>query len=78
MIAAWFRIKAKPGINPLLLGDEEFTFLSANSSSLLERGYLPINSTEEVMCKSLTNSGVLIKRGNQYRLSRPGRLMLKA
>ncbi len=77
VIAAWFKIKAIDGVNPLSLGDEEFTFVSSHKA-LLKGPYIPANSTEEIMCKSLTNSGVLIKRGDRYELSRAGRLMLKA
>ena len=76
VIAAWFKIKARGGVNLLSLGDEEFTFLSSISDALLAHSYLPVNSAEEEICKSLVNSGVLAKRGSKFRLTRAGRRAL--
>src|SRR5690606_28858295 len=75
VISARRKIRAVGGVNPLSLRDEEFTFLLLNKNSL-GKPYLPVNSTEETMCKFLTNSGVLIKHGGRYQLSRAGKLML--
>ena len=75
VIAAWCKIRDVGGVNPLSLGDEDFTFLSSNKV-LLGKPYAPVDSKEEAMCKSLANSGVLIKHGDRYELSRAGKLML--
>lgn len=77
VIAAWFKVRASDAVNPLSLSDDEFNFISANSEALLRGRYTPISSAEDMMCRSLTNSGVLIKRNDRYDLSRAGRLMLK-
>lgn len=77
VIRVWFTIRTRDAINPLSLADDDFVFLSSKSDAFLRAPYLPANPIEEEMCKSLTNSGVLTKRGNYYRLSRAGKLILK-
>lgn len=78
VIFACFKIRKSTSINPLGLSDECFEFLYVNRVALLANAYLPIDSGEEVICKSLTNHGVLVKWMGKYRLSRAGRMSLNA
>lgn len=75
IILACVKIKYSNRINPLSLGDDEFLFFIENRKLMLNSRYLPKNDNEEEICKSLTNVGVLSKRGGFYKLTSAGRAM---
>lgn len=76
VIAAWFKLNTKNTVSPPVLSDEEFLFAINKKCALLQNEYLPVDANEASICRSLVNQGVLIKRGEQFRLSRAGKKML--
>ena len=78
-IANWFKISFADSVNPLSLPDEEFLFINQRSGQLLRGPYLPEDSEEEYLCKSLVNLG-LLKRANRnkFKLTSSGKKFLLA
>ena len=78
-IVGWFKRSPQSGINPLSLPDEEFMFLHRPRENFLSGPYLPTSQEEQVLCKSLTNSGVLKPaRRNMFALTRHGKKLLRS
>lgn len=76
-IASWFDFSAGDFINPLSLPDEEFSFLSNRLHQLLKGTYLPVNSVEENLCRSLANLGILKNiGGNKFKVTGAGKKIL--
>ena len=76
--SACFKLRVSAFVNPLGIPDKDFEFLVARPEAFLMAPYLPIDANENATCRSLANSGILVKRIKKYRLSSTGRQILES